>query len=53
LLIGVYGRDAVAYADHRRSERQEHGDLDAARTWNLITCEIEHLMSTAPAISLH
>ncbi len=53
LLIGVYGRDAVTYADHRRSERRELGDLDAARTWNLIACEIEHLMGTAPADNLH
>ncbi len=53
LLIGVYGRDAVTYADHRRSERRELGDLDAARTWNLIACEIEHLMRTAPAVNLH
>ncbi len=53
LLIGVYGRDAVTYADDRRSERQEHGDLDAARTWNLIAFEIEQLMHTAPAVNLH
>ncbi len=53
LLIGVYGRDAVTYADHRRGERRELGDLDAARTWNLIACEIEHLMGTAPAVNLH
>ncbi len=53
LLIGVYGRDAAAYADHRRSERQEHGDLNAARTWNLIASEIEQLMVTAPSFHLH
>ncbi len=53
LLIGVYGRDAVMYADHRRGERQELGDLDAAGTWNLIACEIEHLMRTGPAVNLH
>ncbi len=53
LLIGVYGRDAMTYADDRRSERQEHGDLDAARTWNLIAFEIEQLMHTAPAVNLH
>ena len=53
LLIGVYGRDAVAYADHRRSERQEHGDLVAAQTWNLIVAEIEQLMRIAPTSHLH
>ena len=41
LLIGVYGRDAVTYADHRRSERRGPGDLEAARTWNLIAFEAE------------
>lgn len=53
LLIGVYGRDAAAYADDRRSERQEHGDLTAARTWHLIVSEIEQLMGTAPSHALH
>ena len=53
LLIGVYGRDAVAYADGRRSERQENGDLDAARTWHLIISQIEHLLHGAPAARLH
>lgn len=53
LLIGVYGRDAVNYADGRRSEQEEVGDSDAARTWTLIASEIEHLMRTAPAVRLH
>ena len=53
LLIGVYGREAAAYADGRRSERQEYGDHTAARTWHLIASEIEHLMGTAPAHALH
>jgi len=53
LLIGVYGRDAVAYADHRRSERQEDGDIAAAQTWNLIVAEIEQLMRIAPTSHLH
>jgi len=53
LLIGVYGRDAVAYADGRRSERQENGDLDAARTWHLIISQIERLLHGAPIARLH
>jgi len=53
LLIGVYGREAAAYADGRRSERQEYGDHTAARTWHLIASEIEHLLGTAPAHALH
>ena len=53
LLIGVYGREAVHYADGRRSEQEEIGDSDAARTWNLIASEIEQLMETAPAAQLH
>jgi hypothetical protein len=53
LLIGVYGREAAAYADDRRCEHQENGDHTAARTWHLIASEIEHLMGTAPAHALH
>jgi hypothetical protein len=53
LLIGVYGREAVEYADYRRSERQEHGDLVAAQTWNLIVSEIEQLMQSARPTHLH
>lgn len=53
LLIGVYGRDAAHYADGRRSEQEEIGDSDAARTWNLIASEIEQLMQRAPAARLH
>ena len=53
LLIGVYGREAMEYADGRRSERQESGDATAAQTWNLIVSEIEHLLQDAPAGSLH
>jgi len=53
LLIGVYGREAMAYADLRRCEQQDHGDWDAARTWNLIASEIEQLMQRAPAVQLH
>ena len=53
LLIGVYGRDAVEYADIRRSERQENDDMAAAQTWHLIISQIEHLMRTAPATHLH
>lgn len=53
LLIGVYGRYAVEYADGRRCERQENGDLDAARTWHLIISQIENLLYGAPAARLH
>ncbi len=53
LLIGVYGRDAVEYADYRRGERQEHGDMAAAQTWHLIISQIEHLLQGAPAAYLH
>lgn len=53
LLIGVYGREAMEYADHRRSERVEHGDEAAAQTWNLIVSQIEHLLADAPATHLH
>ena len=53
LLIGVYGRDAMIYANHRRSEQEEIGDSDAARTWHLIISQIEHLLQSAPAVSLH
>lgn len=53
LLIGVYGRDAMDYADCRRSERQKIGDMAAARTWNLIASQIEHLLHSAPASRLH
>ena len=53
LLIGVYGRDAANYADGRRTEQEQIGDSDAARTWTLIASEIEHLMHTAPAAHLH
>lgn len=53
LLIGVYGRDAVEYADDRRNERQEHGDDAAAQTWHLIISQIEHLLQGAPANHLH
>lgn len=53
LLIGVYGRDAMAYADIRRSEHEDIGDSDAARTWHLIVSQIEHLLQSAPAVSLH
>jgi hypothetical protein len=53
LLIGVYGRDAMQYADGRRSERQEIGDVTAARTWNLIASQIQHLLQDAPAARLH
>ena len=53
LLIGVYGRDAVTYADHRRSERESIGDADAAQTWNLIASEIEQLMRLASTDRLH
>lgn len=53
LLIGVYGRDAVEYADFRRSERQELGDAAAAQTWHLIVSQIENLLKDAPAARLH
>lgn len=53
LLIGVYGRDAMEYADSRRSERQESGDVAAAQTWNLIATQIEHLLQVAPTTHLH
>jgi hypothetical protein len=53
LLIGVYGQEAVAYADHRRDEQHRLGDFDAAETWSLIVSEIEQLMRTAPASHLH
>ena len=53
LLIGVYGRDAVEYAHGRRSERQESGDLEAARTWYLIGAHIEDLLRGAPTARLH
>ncbi len=53
LLIGVYGRDAVEYADDRRSDRQEHGDMAAEQTWHLIISQIEHLLQGAPATHLH
>lgn len=53
LLIGVYGRDAVEYADGRRSEQQEIGDLAAAQTWHLIVSQIQHLLQDAPAAHLH
>jgi hypothetical protein len=53
LLIGVYGRDAMEYADDRRSEQHEHGDLAAARTWHLIISQIEHLLQGAPVAYLH
>ncbi len=53
LLVGVYGREAVEYADHRRSERQELGDEAAAQTWNLIVSQIEYLLAGAPATHLH
>ncbi len=53
LLVGVYGRDAMEYADGRRSERQEHGDMTAAQTWHLIISQIEHLLQGAPAAYLH
>ena len=52
-MIGVYGRDAMAYADDRRSEQEDIGDSDAARTWYLIGWEIKQLMQTAPAVQLH
>jgi hypothetical protein len=41
------------YADSRRIERQDNGDLTAARTWHLIVSEIEHLMGNAPTHALH
>ncbi len=53
LLIGVYGRDAMEYADSRRSERQVNGDLAAAQTWNRIAGQIAHLLQGAPAGNLH
>jgi len=53
LLIGVYGRDAMEYADSRRSERQDNGDLAAAQTWNRIASQIAHLLQGAPAGNLH
>ncbi len=53
LLIGVYGRDAMEYADVRRSEQHENGDMAAARTWHLIISQIEHLLQGAPATHLH
>jgi hypothetical protein len=53
LLIGVYGRDAMEYADCRMNERQEHGDAAAAQTWHLIISQIEHLLEGAPVSHLH
>lgn len=53
LLVGVYGREAAEYADGRRSEQEEIGDRDAAQTWRLITSQIQHLLQSAPAASLH
>lgn len=53
LLIGVYGRDAMAYADTRRTEQQACGDSAAAETWTLIVSQIEHLLRDAPAARLH
>ena len=53
LLLGVYGRDAVEYADFRRCERQELGDAAAAQTWHLISSQIEQLLKGAPATHLH
>ena len=53
LLIGVYGRDAMEYADGCRSEQHENGDMAAAQTWHLIISQIEHLLRGAPATHLH
>jgi hypothetical protein len=53
LLIGVYGRDAAAYADGRRSEVETCGDAVATRTWQSIVTQIEHLLQSAPVTQLH
>ena len=53
LLIGVYGREAAAYADERRNERQDNGDQVAAETWTLIVAQIEQLLQIAPRSQLH
>lgn len=53
LLIGVYGREAMEYADTRRTEQQACGDSAGAETWTLIVSQIEHLLRDAPAARLH
>lgn len=53
LLIGLYGSDAVDYADARKSEMRETGDVEATRTWDLIGAQILRLLRAAPGCRLN
>ncbi len=53
LLIGVYGEEAVDYANGRGSALRRTGDLAAAGTWDLIASQIERLLQTAPVARPH
>lgn len=48
LLIGLLGADAVPYVGGRYSATSETDEPDVAKTWQRISCEVEHLLSTAP-----
>jgi len=48
LLIGLYGPNAVEYANGRRERVRQSGDLVATRTWDLIVSQVEHLLHGAP-----
>jgi hypothetical protein len=49
LLVGLYGPKAVDYANGRRERVRRNGDLAAARTWDLIVSQVEHLLHGAPS----
>ena len=48
LLVGLYGGSAANYAIDRRTRERQSGDWMATRTWDLILCEVERLLSAAP-----
>ncbi len=49
LLVGLYGPKAADYANGRRERVRQNGDLVAARTWDLIVSQVEHLLHGAPS----
>ncbi len=48
LLIGVYGRDAPAYAVQRKDDLEDCGDRTGAMTWRLILSQVEALLHGSP-----
>ena len=53
LLVGLYGIDAVDYADARKAQMHDDGDLAGAQTWELIVVQINRLLRTAPNVRLN